>query len=135
MNDVKIIGRLTKDLVLNKTKGGVNYITFVLAQKESKDKTNFLPCVAFEKTAENIVQFVKRGDMVAVSGRVRVNQVAQPDKTSKMYIDINIDRFYLLPNERIKKIENAQKLENTDFDVQTENLEFSANDKSLYWGE
>lgn len=78
MNRVILIGRLTKDPELKFLQGsGVGVCTFTLAvdRRKSKDgqkEADFIPVVAWNKTAENIANFQKKGNMLGVSGRIQV---------------------------------------------------------------
>ena len=72
MNCIQLMGRLTKDPEL-KTSGSTTYCRFSLAVPRGfgKDKiTDFFNCTAFGKTAEAISGYVKKGEQLAVQGRM-----------------------------------------------------------------
>ena len=60
MNNVNLIGRTTKDPELRKTERGKSLCYFDLAVKGNKTQ-DYYPCVAWEKTAELITQYIKKG--------------------------------------------------------------------------
>lgn len=62
MNQSVFVGRLTHDIELSKSQSGVISTRFTLAvpRKGSKETTDFIPCVAFGKTAELIDQLTKK---------------------------------------------------------------------------
>ena len=69
MNKVNLIGNLTKDVEF----GGVNEIPFCranLAVKNGKD-TEFIPFVAFGKTAEILRDYTAKGSKVALCGHLK----------------------------------------------------------------
>ncbi len=71
MNKVVLIGRLCRDLNLRQTQSGTNVLDFVLAvDRRKKDEADYIDCVAWSKTAELMNQYLKKGDEVAVSGRI-----------------------------------------------------------------
>ncbi len=73
LNNVVIMGRLTRDPELRYApEKGTPIATFTLAidRKFQKDKTDFIPVVAFNKTAENIANHINKGCRCAVVGRI-----------------------------------------------------------------
>lgn len=77
MNHVIISGRLTKDAEIRYTKSKKAVASFTLAVDDGKDKdggrkTVFIPCVTWEKTAELIDQYIKKGDGLTVIGKISV---------------------------------------------------------------
>ena len=68
MNTVNLIGRLTKDPELKYTSNRKGNTRFTLAVSRNKDETDFINCVAWEKTAENIAEYFKKGSQIAVQG-------------------------------------------------------------------
>lgn len=86
MNNLNLIGRLVRDVELKVLKNSDNHVvSFTIAvdnytSKEEKT-TSFIPCVAFSKNAEIIAKYVKKGDLVALAGRL--NQRSYKDKQDK----------------------------------------------------
>lgn len=68
MNNITVLGRLTKEPELKKTTNNKNYIYFTLAARQGKDKTNFIPCIAFSNLAETIAKYCKKGTRIFVDG-------------------------------------------------------------------
>ena len=87
MNKVIMIGRLTKDPEVKKTSSGKSIASFTLAvnQRFNRDKTDFINCVAWEKTAEYLGNYVKKGNLIAVEGRISTRNYDGPDG-KKVYI-------------------------------------------------
>lgn len=99
MNQVCLIGRLTKDIELrNTTNGQGKFVSFTLAVSEysgQKEIKNFIPCFAFNNTAENIARFLSKGSLVSVSGRVNV-RTSQTDGKYETIVTITADRVNFL---------------------------------------
>lgn len=77
MNSVNIIGRITKDPELRTSSNGKTYVAFTVAVNEfsgGNQFTQFVPCFAWEKTAENMAKYVKKGGQLAVEGSINVRQ-------------------------------------------------------------
>ncbi|QHX36275.1 single-stranded DNA-binding protein [Spiroplasma sp. BIUS-1] len=77
MNSVNLIGRITKDPELRSSSNGKSFVAFTLAVNEfsgGNQFTQFVPCFAWEKTAENLAKFVKKGAQISVEGSINVRQ-------------------------------------------------------------
>ncbi len=74
LNKTIIQGRVCADPDVKQTQNGHTYASFNLACERPKNKdgekvTDFLPCIAFSKTAEYIQKYVQKGRMIIVTGR------------------------------------------------------------------
>ena len=87
MNKVIMIGRLTKDPEIKKTSSGKSVASFSLAVSDryNRDKTDFINCVAWEKTADYLGNYVKKGNLIAVEGRISTRNYDGSDG-KKVYI-------------------------------------------------
>lgn len=76
VNTVIIVGRLVKDPELKDTKSGMKVCSFSVASEKRKTAknpdpgTNFIDCVAWANTAENMAKYLKKGSEVVVNGRL-----------------------------------------------------------------
>ena len=71
INLVIFTGRLTRDIDLRKTSTGKSCVNFNVACDRGQDKADFINCVAWEKTAETLAKYAKKGARVVVQGRVQ----------------------------------------------------------------
>lgn len=76
MNNVSLIGRLTKDPELRYTPSGVAVARFTLAvnrtfKKEGEQQADFINVVTWRKTAENTANFLRKGSLAGVVGRIQ----------------------------------------------------------------
>lgn len=101
MNQVIIIGRLTKDVECKYTQGGMAVAHFNLALDRGKDKNgndrgaDFPSCVAFGRTAENLEKFSGKGLRVAVTGHITTGNYEKNGQ--KFYTtDITCDRVQFI---------------------------------------
>lgn len=78
LNKVVLIGRLVKDPELRNTQSGKAVANFTIAvdrpyvADSGEREADFIPIVAWNKTAENIVKYVGKGRLIAVAGRMQV---------------------------------------------------------------
>lgn len=73
MNDVKLLGRLAKDPTLYTTKDNVSvaFATIAVSRPKDKTKTDYIEFVCYEKTADNLVKYNKKGDELLVVAELR----------------------------------------------------------------
>ncbi|ECU4704318.1 single-stranded DNA-binding protein [Listeria monocytogenes] len=85
MNRVVLVGRLTKDPELRYTPAGVAVTTFTLAvnraftNQNGEREADFIQCVIWRKPAENVANFLKKGSMAGVDGRVQTRNYEDND--------------------------------------------------------
>lgn len=103
MNKVILIGRLTRDPELKFTAGsGVAVTTFTLAvdrnfkNKEGQREADFINIVAYNKLAETMANYLKKGRQIAVSGRLEVRAFEGNDGQKKYFTDVVVDDFQFL---------------------------------------
>ena len=70
MNTITLLGRATSSIELKQTQAGKSVVNFSLAVKRpyTKDTTDFHNIVAWDKLAELISKYVKKGDQVCIRG-------------------------------------------------------------------
>ena len=73
MNNVCLIGRVTKDVQERRTQNGTPVASFVLAvdRRKKEDGADFIPCIAWDKSAETIARYVHKGDLFGVTGYIQ----------------------------------------------------------------
>ena len=71
INNVILVGRLTRDLELKKTSNGKSVTAFSLAVQRDKDNADFVPCRAYNKTAELLTQYCRKGSQIGLKGSIR----------------------------------------------------------------
>ena len=83
MNIAILMGRMAKDPELRYTSGGKAYTNFTLAVQKTKDEADFVNCVAWEKTAETIAEYFRKGRKILVQGRLNVSSYEQNGEKRK----------------------------------------------------
>lgn len=106
MNQLYIIGNLTKDPELFETANGAKYCRFTLAvNRKFKDSegnvvTDFLPVTAWRQLGEMCATYLSKGRKVAVVGELQTRTWQDKDGTQKYGIDILADEVeFLTPKD------------------------------------
>ena len=77
MNVVILMGRMTRDPELKYTSGGKAFANFSLAVQKTRDEAEFIDCTVWEKTAETIAEYFRKGNRILVQGRLSVSSYEQ----------------------------------------------------------
>ena len=94
MNHVTLIGRLTKDPELKYTQGGKAFCKFSIAvtREFNREEADFIGCVAWDKRAETIAEYLRKGRRIAIQGRLNVRSYEQNGE-NKWITEVIVDKF------------------------------------------
>lgn len=101
MNNVSIIGRLTKDPELRYTPSGVAVARFTLAvnrqyKKEGEQQADFINIVTWRKTAENTANFLRKGSLAGVTGRIQTGSYDGQDGKKVFTVEVVAENVQFL---------------------------------------
>ncbi len=76
INRVVLVGRMTKDPILRKTGSGVSVTSFTVAcerrvKTDGQPTADFINCICWNKVADNTAQYMHKGSLVGVEGRIQ----------------------------------------------------------------
>lgn len=76
MNKALLIGRLTKEPEIRHTQNGATVVSYTLAvnrriQTPGQPDADFISCVAWNKTADLMAQYLHKGSLIGVEGRIQ----------------------------------------------------------------
>lgn len=102
MNKVILVGRTTKDIELRevKAKGKETMLVanFTLAVDDKKaDETSFISCVAWNKLAETLEAYVKKGSPIQLWGRIKTRDYEDKDGNKRYSTDVVVEGFEFCP--------------------------------------
>lgn len=103
MNKVVLIGRLTADPNLSYAAGtgtAVCRFTLAVTRPFKRDEADFINCVAFNKTAETIGQYLIKGRQVAIAGRIQTGSYDAQDGTKRYTTDVVVENFEFIGNNQ-----------------------------------
>lgn len=94
MNNVQLLGRMTRDAEFQKgTKQKKSYAKFTLAVPRGKDEADFINCIAFDKTAELISEYVKKGNRLLAEGSINVSKYTNKEGKDAYQTNIIINKI------------------------------------------
>ena len=103
MNKVTLIGRLTKDPELKFTPGtGTAVANFTMAvdrrlpNKDGQREADFISIVVWGKQAENTANYMSKGKLIAVSGRLQVRSYDAKDGTKRYVTEVVAEEVQFL---------------------------------------
>ena len=114
LNQVVLMGRLTRDPELKSTQSGVDVATFTLAVDRSyikagaEKETDFLDCVAWRGTAEFISRYFKKGMQVAVSGRIQTRKWKDQQDQKRVSVEIVVDEAFFADSKRDTAVDRTE---------------------------
>lgn len=97
MNNICLMGRLTKNPELKTTSTGVEFCVFRIAvdrryKSDTGEKvTDFIDCKAWRKTAVFVDRFFDKGKMIAVCGEMQVDEYTDKDGNQRKWVYVNVE--------------------------------------------
>lgn len=112
INVAVIAGHLTKDVELSKTQNGNSVAKFTVAVNGINDNTDFINCVAWNKLADIVNMYCKKGDLVTVEGRISVRNYDN-QQGQRIYITEVVASSVQLPPKNTSNGQNYNPNVNT----------------------
>ena len=123
MNSFIGIGNLTKEPEIRYTNNNLKVATITIAINR-KEEADFIDCVAFDKKADIIEQYLHKGNKVAVEGRLQTNMY---EKDSKKYKSMNIlinNIEFLNTNNKVVEEDGIKKEDEAIWNAEQDSLPF-----------
>lgn len=115
INNVTLLGRLTKDVDLSYASTGTAIAMFSVAvQRNFKDKqsgeyeADFISCKAFGKTAETIANFFKKGSEIGIVGSIQSSNYEKEGRRI-FRTDVVVNSFSFVGNKKDQETSNYSK--------------------------
>lgn len=135
MNNVSLIGRLTKSIALKKTESGITIARFTVAvQRNYKNKqtgeyeADFINCIAFNKAAETLAKYTDKGYRVGITGKLQTSSYLNNDER-RYSTDIIVGGFNFLDFKKEQQSgsnhTNTHKPENKGYEYDGVNQGFN----------
>lgn len=126
MNRVILVGRLTKDPDLRYTPNGVPVATFTLAvnrtfsNQQGEREADFINCVVWRRPAENVANFLKKGSLAGVDGRIQTRNYEGNDGKKVYVTEVVAESVqFLEPKNSSNHSPNNQGKQNNPFKEKT----------------
>ena len=97
INRVVLVGRITRDPETQQTNTGIPYVRFSLAvnrpfkDQNGERQADFINCVAWRQQAEFLRSYVKKGNQLAVEGRIQTNSYTDASGNNRQAFDILVE--------------------------------------------
>ena len=105
MNNVVLVGRLTKDIELRTIGQGVSVANFTLAvdrrfkNKQGERETDFIACIAWKMTAEFIAKYFKKGDKIGIVGEIQTRSY-EGNSGNKVYVtEVKVEQAHFVDSK------------------------------------
>ena len=109
INNVVLVGRLTKDPDLRYTASGTAVATFTLAvnrnfkNQNGEREADFINCVIWRQQAENLANWAKKGTLVGVTGRIQTRNYENQQGQRVYVTEIVADNFQILESRATRE--------------------------------
>ena len=106
LNQVTIMGRLTRDPELRYTQSNTPVASFTVAvdRDYSKDsgsrETDFIDCVAWRSTAEFISKYFTKGSLAAITGRLQIRDWTDKEGNKRRNAEVIVENIYFGESKR-----------------------------------
>lgn len=128
VNKCHFVGRLTRDPENRSTADGTAVASFSIAVSETwkdkggnkKEKTEFINCVAWRKLGEIIGQYLKKGSLVYVEGKMQSREYEANDGAKRKVTEIVINDMKMMPSGKNEGGSSKPASQNQDDDFPAE---------------
>ena len=101
INRVVLVGRLTKSPELRKTQNGTSVCKFTLAVNrrvtgQGQPDADFISCVAWNKTADLMLQYLNKGSLIGIEGRLQTGRFTNNNGETIYTCDVMVDSLQFL---------------------------------------
>lgn len=115
INRVVLVGRLTKDPEFRTTPSGVDVATFTLAvnrnfkSKNGEQQADFINCVVFRKQAENVNNYLNKGSLAGIDGRLQSRSYENKEGQRVFVTEVVCDSVQFLEPKNTQASNNNQR--------------------------
>ena len=110
MNQIVIMGRMTRDPELRQTPSGVPVASFTLAvdrgfapRDGGERQTDFIDVVAWRNTGEFVSKYFVKGQMAAVTGRLQIRDWTDKDGNKRRSAEVVADNIYFTESKKSRE--------------------------------
>lgn len=91
MQRLTLIGNISTDIELSQTESGKDYCKFSVAVNRPYNKgTDFFPCIAWEKKAEPIAKYCKKGSKIYICGTIAIDTYKDKDGNNRTSVNVTV---------------------------------------------
>lgn len=130
LNRVILIGRLTRDPELRYTPSGAAVTTFTLAvdrrfaNQQGEREADFIRIVTWQKLAETCANYIEKGRLVAVDGRLQIRSYDDKEGVRRSITEVVAENVRFLDGARGKKGEDVEKDIDSELNFNEDDMPF-----------
>lgn len=117
MNKVILMGRLTRDPEVRYSQGGVEQLAiarFKLAvnrkfKRDGEQNADFIECVAFKHTAENVEKYLRQGSRITICGRIQTGSYTNKDGQKVYTTEVVVEELEFAESKGERSENNAAR--------------------------
>ncbi|EOK60560.1 TPA: single-stranded DNA-binding protein [Enterococcus faecalis] len=124
INNVTLVGRLTKDPDLRYTQSGTAVGQFTLAvnrnftNQQGDREADFINCVIWRKAAESFANYARKGTLIGLTGRIQTRNYDNQQGQRVYVTEIVVENFQLLESKEVNEQRRSSKPDQATFDKQ-----------------
>ena len=111
INRVVLVGNLTRDPQYSKTQSGISLARFSVAINRrygQNEEVDYINCVAWRQSADFLNQYAKKGNTIAVEGRISTRNYDDPNTGKKVYVtEVTADSVQLIGSRQNRDTANT----------------------------
>lgn len=117
LNQVVLVGRLTKDVEAKELEDGKKVTNVTLAiprsfkNAEGVYETDFVECVLWNQVAETTAEYCKKGDIVGVKGRLQTDNYEKDNGEKVFRLNVVAEKITFLSSRSQDSQEKEQDIE------------------------
>ena len=114
INQVTLVGRLTKDPDLRITQEGISVTNVTVAvnrpfrNQHGEIGADFVQCTLWKRTAENTVQYCRKGSLVGITGRIQTRYYDNQEGKRVYVTEVVAETVKFLDSKRSTEIPHQQ---------------------------
>lgn len=120
INNVCLVGRLTRSVDLRYTPNGTAFGSFSLAidrtykNQAGEKETDFINCVIWRKPAVNLSNFTKKGSLIGVEGRLQSRSYDNKEGQKVYVTEVLVENFSLLESKAVTEGRQQAPIDNVE---------------------
>lgn len=134
INNVVLVGRMTKDAELRYTPSNQAVATFSLAvnrnfkSQNGEREADFINCVIWRQQAENLANWAKKGALIGITGRIQTRSYENQQGQRVYVTEVVANDFQLLESRKDREAGPSQGYGQPDFGRRAEPMDISDDD-------
>lgn len=124
LNNVSLVGRMTRDAELRYTPSNQAVATFSLAvnrnfkSQNGEREADFINCVIWRQQAENLANWAKKGALIGIAGRIQTRSYENQQGQRVYVTEVVAEQFQLLESRKDRETGASQGYSQPDFSRQ-----------------